>query len=178
MSATAVTADDNYKLIKSTIESIIQQHGIKKHLYAMVVFGLNASIILPFQNIREDTLMSLVKGAQLPNGSPNLVGALETTKQLFFEDSGGARPDSRKIIVVMIDGKSVNYRIEIENIAREYEDGKVKFVSVAIGNETDPNELAPLTPDKDKDDIVQTDKDDDPSGVARRIWAVVAIGKR
>ena len=143
----------------------------------MVVFGKNANVIRNFQKVNEDTLISVVKGAQILTGTPNLVNALETTKQLFFEASGGVRPDSRKIVVVMIDRKSGNTGSNIEHIADEFEDGKVKFVTVVIGDEADLNELTPLTPDKDKDDIVQTDKDDDPPKVGIQIWAVMALGK-
>lgn len=159
------------------MESIIEQYGVKKHLYSMVVFGQNANIILPFQKTTKDSQLSIIKGAQLVSGSPDLVNALETTKQLFFLLSGGARPDSRKIIVVMIDKKSVNSGSAIEKIVGEYEDGKVRFVTVVIGNEADPDELIPLTPDKDKKDIVPTDKDDDPRTVREKIMAAIAKSK-
>ena len=177
VSSTAVDRDDNFKLVKSSMESIIEQYGVKKHLYSMVVFGQNANIILPFQKTSKDTMLSLIKSAQLASGSPDLVNALETTKQLFFQLSGGARPDSRKIIVVMIDKKSVNSGSAIENIVGKYEDGKVRFVTVVIGNEADPDELIPLTTDKDKKDIVSTDKDDDPRTVEKKIMAAIAKGK-
>ena len=177
VSTTAVDSSDNFKLIKSTMESIIEQYGIKKHLYSMVVFGQSANIILPFQKTTKDSLLSLIKGAQLASASPDLVNALETTKALFFQLSGGARPDSRKIIVVMIDKKSVNSGSAIEKIVGEYEDSKVRFVTVVIGNEADPDELIPLTPDKDKKDIVPTDKDDDPRTVGEKIMVVIAKGK-
>lgn len=177
VSTTAVDRGDNFKLIKSTMESIIEQYGVKKHLYSMVVFGQNANIISRFQKTTKDSLLFLIKGARLASGSPDLVNALETTKQLFFQLSGGARPDSRKIIVVMIDKKSVNSGSAIEKIVGEYEDGKVRFVTVVIGNEADPDELIPLTPDKDRKDIVPTDKDDDPRTVKEKIMVVIAIGK-
>lgn len=177
VSTTAVDADDNFKLIKSTIESIIEQYGVKKHLYSMVVFGQNANIILPFQKTTKDSLLSVIKSAQPPTGSPDLVKALQTTKQLFFQPSGGARPDSRKIIVVMIDRKSVNTGSTIEKIVGEYEDAKVRFVTVVIGNEADPDELVPLTPDKDKEELVPTDKDENPPTVGKKIMAVTAAGK-
>lgn len=177
VSTTAVDSDGNFKLIKSTMESIIEHYGVKKHLYSMVVFGQNANIILPFQKTTKDSLLSLIKGAQLASGSPDLVNALETTKKLFFQLSGGARPDSRKIVVVMIDKKSVNSGSAIEKIVGEYDDGKVRFVTVVIGNEADPDELIPLTPDKDKKDIVPTDKDDDPRTVEKKIMVAIAKGK-
>lgn len=143
----------------------------------MVVFGQNANIIQPFQKTTKDSLLSLINGAQLATGSPDLVNALETTKQLFFQLIGGARPDSRKIIVVMIDKKSVNSGSAIEKIVGEYEDSKVRFVTVVIGNEADPDELVPLTPDKDKEDIVPTDKDGVPRTVGKEIMAAIAKGK-
>lgn len=177
VSTTTVDADDNLKLIKSTIESIIEQYGVKKHLYSMVVFGQNANVILPFQKTTQDSLLFLIKGAQPPRGSPDLVRALETTKQLFFLPGGGARPDSRKIVVVMIDRKSTNSGSAIEKIVGELEDGKVRFVTVVIGNEANPDELIPLTPDKDKEELVPTDKDGDPKTVGRKIMAIIALGK-
>ena len=177
VSTTAVDSGDNFQLIKSTMESIIEQYGVKKHLYSMVVFGQNANIILPFQQSTKDSLLSIIKGAQLASGSPDLVNALETTKQLFFQPSGGARPDSHRIIVVMIDKKSVNSGIAIEKIVGEYEDRKVRFVIVVIGNEADPDELIPLTPDKDKKDIVPTNKDDDPRTVREKIMVLIVKGK-
>ena len=177
VSTTAVDRGDNFKLIKSTMESIIDQYGVRKHLYSMVVFGQNANIIYPFQKTTKDSLLSLIKGAQLASGSPDLVNALETTKQLFFELSGGARPDSRKVVVVMIDKKSVNSGSAIEKFVGDYEDRKVRFVTVVIGNEADPDELIPLTPDKDKKDIVPTDKDEDPRTVGEKIMAAIAKSK-
>ena len=177
VSATAVTADENFKLITSTIESIITEHGIKKHLYAMVVFGKNAKVVLTFGKVTQASLISTIKKAQTPTGQADVVNALKETKKLFFLPEGGARPDSRKIVVVMIDHKTVNSGFDIVDIATEYEEAKVRFVTVVIGNEADPDELLPLTPNKDKDNIVKVDKDSDPDRTGDLIWSVLALGK-
>lgn len=170
-------AEENFKLIKSTIDSIVEQYGVKKHLYSLTVFGQKANVIFPFQTTDKGSLLSLIQSAQLPSGSPDLVNALKDTKRLFFQPSGGARPDSRKIVVLMIDRKSVNSGSEIEKIVGDYEDGKVRFVTVVIGKNTDPDELIPLTPDKDKTNIVYTDKDGVPPTVGKKIMVLITLGK-
>lgn len=159
------------------IKSIIEEHGVRKHLYAMVVFGQDANIIRTFQKVEKDTLISVIQGAESPSGGPNIVDALQTSKMLFFQPSGGARPDSRKIIVIMIDRKSVNTESQLEKVVDEYERNKVKFVTVAIGDEADPNELGPLTPDKKNSSVLVTDKDVDPTKVAKDIWDMLGLGK-
>ena len=159
------------------IKSIIEEHGVRKHLYAMVVFGQDASIIRTFQKVEKDTLISVIQGAESPSGGPNIVDALQTSKMLFFQPSGGARPDSRKIIVIMIDRKSVNTESQLEKVVDEYERNKVKFVTVVIGDEADPSVLSPLTPDKKNSSVLVTDKDVDPTKVAKDIWDMLGLGK-
>ena len=96
----------------------------------MVVFGQDANIIRTFQKVEKDTLISVIQGAESPSGGTNIVDALQASKMLFFQPSGGARPDSRKIIVIMIDRKSVNTESQLEKVVDEYERNKVKFVTV------------------------------------------------
>ena len=178
VSATAVAADGNFKHIKSTIESIIKEHGVKKHLYALVVFGRTAKMIFPFRkDPNKATLVSKIKKTRPIPGPADVANALQETKKLFFSPDSGARPDSRKIIVVMIDHKTVNSGFDILDIAAEFDFAKVRFVTVVIGNETDLNELVPLTPDKDKDNIVKADNDSNPDTTGKFIWDVMSIGK-
>lgn len=143
----------------------------------MVVFGQDANIIRTFQKVERDTLISVIQGAGLSSGGPNIVNALQTSKLLFFQPSGGARPDSRKIIVIMIDRKSVNTGSQLEKVIDEYERNKVKFVTVVIGDEADPSELGPLTPDKKNSSVLLTDKEVDPTKVATDIWDMLGLGK-
>lgn len=178
VSATTVAVDGNFKHIKSTIESIIKEHGVQKHLYALVVFGRTAKVVFPFRkDPNKATLVSKIKKTRPVPGPVDVVNALRETKKLFFSPEGGARPDSRKIIVVMIDHKTVNSGFDILDIAAELDVAKVRFVTVVIGNETNLNELVPLTPDKDKDNIVKVDKDTNPNATGKFIWDVMSIGK-
>lgn len=157
---------------------MIKEHGVKKHLYALVVFGRTAKVVLRFSKVvNYATLVSKIKKTRPVPGPADVVNALQETKKLFFSPSGGARPDSRKIIVVMIDHKTVNSGFDIPDIATEFEVAKVRFVSVVIGNETDLNELVPLTPDKDKDNIVKADNDSNPEVTGTFIWDVMSIGE-
>ena len=159
------------------IKSIIEEHGVRKHLYAMVVFGQDSNIIRTFQKVEKDTLIAVIQGAELPSGGPNIVDALHTSKMLFFQPSGRARPDSRKIIVIMIDRKSVNTGSQLGKVVDEYERNKVKFVTVVIGDEADPSVLSPLTPDKKNSSVLVTDKDVDPTKVAIDVWDMLGLGK-
>lgn len=170
-------AEENFKLVKSTIDSIIERHGVKKHLYSLMTFGQRSNIVFPFQKTDKESLLTLIQGARLPSGSPDLVNALKDVKYLFFQPSGGARPDSRKVIIVMIDRKSVNTGSNIEKIVGDFEDGKVRFVTVIIGKNAGQDELIPLAPDKDKTNIVYTDKDGVPSIVGKKIMVLITLGK-
>ena len=143
----------------------------------MVVFGQDSNIIRTFQKVEKDTLIAVIQGAELPSGGPNIADALHTSKMLFFQPSGGARPDSRKIIVIMIDRKSVNTGSQLGKVVDEYERNKVKFVTVVIGDEADPSVLSPLTPDKKNSSVLVTDKDVDPTKVAIDIWDMLGLGK-
>lgn len=77
----------------------------------------------------------------------------------------------------MIDYKIVNLGFDIVDIVIEYEEVKVRFVIVVIGNEVDLDEFLFLILNKDKDNIVKVDKDFDLDRIGDLIWFVLVLGK-
>ena len=70
-------------------------------------------------------------------------------------------------MVIIIDNKSDNTEEEVRQAAVRLENEKIRVIPVALGREADIPELTNAT--LDKDDVIKTDKDDDPEKIADEI---------
>ena len=108
ISATAVSASDTFKRIKDTINVIVEEYGVSRIRYGLVVYAREAVRRLSFgqESADIDSLKAAILYIQRPSGDPNLQGALEAAQNLF--DSEPARPGVKRVLVVITDQKSTN----------------------------------------------------------------------
>lgn len=136
--------------MKNTIRSIMDQYGAVKIHYSVIVFGNEPTTMINFSDdFSVSDLKSQVRTFPRSSGGPSITKALERAKQLF--EDRGVRADAHRILVVIIDKQSVGDPRDINKLngAKELEKKKVLIIPVAVGTETDKNELEKLTPYKD-----------------------------
>lgn len=86
------------------------------------------------------------------------------------ELSSEGRPNARRILVVITDKKSTSDLKDVTKEGQELEMEDIRVIPVALGGEADLNELQKITPWLD--DIIETDKDDNPYTVAVKILTI------
>ena len=96
MSATAVEADETYKLMQDTLKSIIDEYGTKEIDYSLIVYGSTAEQKITFDKdfATPDLLKTFVDKIPRETGYPALVDTLDEAKKLFESSS---RPKAVKV---------------------------------------------------------------------------------
>ena len=174
ISATATEAADNFVLMKETIQSILDEYGVKKVRYAVITFDDTAVIHLKFKS--NDALEKSLKGIlhSLPStsGTPNLNNALAKGLELFSKQEGG-RPGARKALVLMIDRKTTESKEQLTAKAEELVSKGIHLIPVVIGSEVQPGDLALVAPNKEI--IITTNKIEDPNRLGKRVIHQILI---
>ena len=91
------------------------------------------------------------------------------------EFTSEGRPNAKRILVVITDKRSTSELKNVTNEARVLEMEDIRVIPIAMGGEADLNELQKITPWLD--DIIQTDKDDNPYKVAVKILSTALEGR-
>ena len=153
-------------MIRDIISSVIDQYGVARTRYAVIVFGKTPSIKVKFSdNIPTETaLKNLVKVIPRSRDDPAIAKTLDAAKMLFESES---RSNVKKILVVITDKKSDDTAEEVKTASKLLEDAKVTVISVVFGGEADRKELENTTPDKRN--VVEANTTSDPTEVAKQI---------
>lgn len=96
-------AQQNLKLVKETVQGMIDLYGVGRVHYGFIVFGSSVAIKIPFTDqITEQTKLKKSVNDALSStvSSPNLERALQGAERLF---QGSTRGQANKILVVIID---------------------------------------------------------------------------
>lgn len=109
-----------------------------------------------------------------PSGDPDLQKALTAAKRLF--DQASPRPNAKKVLVVIMDKKSINEEEDIQEALKPLREDEIKVVPVGIGPGADVNELKNITSAEGY--LVKAEKTTDPGKLAERIMVKVISGKR
>lgn len=176
-SATSIKSGKTSLLMKKTINKIIEKYGAVKLHYLAVVFGTQAQplISLRDQNLSDKDLISIISRVRLPPGSPRLNVALQEVKEAF--DKSPKRPGVKRVLVVLIDNKSTGDADNMKKLqaAKELYGGDVSIIMVAIGEETDLNELGTVI--SRKENLIKESIDVDPEELAEKIIEKTFGGK-
>lgn len=163
--------------MRNTIAEIIQKYGTVKLRYLVIVFGTQANIGLSYkdQNLNAQTLISSISRIRQPSGSPRLDVALQEAKRAF--DEVPIRPGAKRVLVVLIDNKSVGDDDDMKKLqaAKELYGDDVIIIPVVIGDGADPDELEKIT--ARKDNVIEESKDVDPTELAKQIMEKTFGGK-
>lgn len=174
ISATAVSASDTFQRIKNTVNVIVEEYGVSRIRYGLVVYAREAVRRLSFgqESADIDSLKAAVLNIQLLSGDPNLQGALEAAQKLF--DSEPARPGVKKVLVVITDQKSTSRQEDVKRALIPLEEEDVKIVTVAVGSSADPLELERIASNKGYQTEVMRNMD--PDTTAEKIMEKVLKG--
>lgn len=96
-------AQQNLKLVKETVQGMIDLYGVGRVHFGFMVFGSSAVIKIPFTDqITDPTKLKKSVNDELAStiSSPDLDKALEEAKTLF---QGSTRDQANKILVVIMD---------------------------------------------------------------------------
>ena len=174
ISATAVDANNTFKLMKDIVDDIVENYGMGKIRYSVISFGSQAKQLLGFDSGISDPeqLRNFVRSFNRISGEAALDKALETALESFKESV--ARPNSKKVLVVIVDNESGLEGKEIQPVARELAERNIRVVAVAVGDEADNQELELVA--SDKRDVLSAPKSIDPKDLSKDIMVLVLTG--
>ena len=147
INANGPKARENFARMTKTITSVVDSYGQKNVSYGLIVYGDTAvSRIQLTEEFQSDAhLKSYVKMVQRGGDGADLTSALENARDLFV----GELDKRRNVLVVITDSASTGDEEGLRRIADDLHEMRVKVISVAMGNGSDPSELRRLSPKKD-----------------------------
>ena len=161
--------------MQDSIKSIIDTYGASNLRYSVMTFGDSSKILAPFGERSPDEITTIIESVMPSSGTPDLENALVEAKKLF--DGVGARPDAKKILVVIIDSRSGNEKVDIIEAAKPLITSGCWIVPVAVAVEDEGiiEECGFLTPLKNT--TVEVPKRGNPDEIAKEITDKIKEGK-
>ncbi|XP_022783430.1 coadhesin-like [Stylophora pistillata] len=171
ISATSDLADRTFTLMKSTINSIIEKYGIVRIHYTVIVFGSDFTRSFDFStNVpNKTTLIRLLTRLQRETGTPDLEKALQEVKKVY--ELREVRPNAKKVVVVILDEKSVNTEVQVKTAVTDLVQKNVLVIGVGVGGSVDRNELIYIT--EENRNIIEVEPTERPEEVAREIMSII-----
>ena len=171
-------AGETFKKIKEAVKSIIDKYKDYDQIhYSILPFGTEPSSVTGFgeQSDSLDKFMEHVMSIRRPSGRPDVMKALERAEEVF--DNASLRPRAKKFLVVFVGSKSRNDLEKLKMAAKPLEDKMIKVITVAVGPESDPNELIKIVPNKGN--LIKGDKIyNDPDKLGDEVMDIVLKSKR
>lgn len=166
ISANSVNNRQTFRLMKDTITWIISNYGTEKLRYSVILFGDDAKIELDFDGdiSTPNKLIQFVQGLPRRRGGPDVIAALREAKKVF--ESGSARPNAWKVLVVISDKGSGSSLSDVEKAAEPLDEEGIKVVPVAVGGEADPSELEATNPERF---VITVPRTEDPKTLGEQI---------
>ena len=173
ISATASDAQQTFGVMKDVMKTIFEKQGVDNMRLAIIVFGDAVSVRLNFdEEVTElEELKERIDNLPRNTGTPDLNAALVEGNSLLAE----ARPNAKKVLVIISDDTSDSKPWEIRANARELEEEEIEVVPVGMGNEVDLKQLEHITPHKDN--LITAEKDDDTDDLADEILEKILRSK-
>lgn len=168
-------SDPTFTSMKNTINAMIDHYSTNDARYSLITSGSDAQTTIHLSDDLKSAqaFKDAVTAAQRPKGNPDLRKALDMAQATFKITP--SRPGVKKILVVMIDQKSVNYPQVLVSSGKRLEDAGVVVVPVAFGALAHVGELTRLAPSRGV--VIKVKGDEDPGRIAQRIMHGVTEGK-
>ena len=131
-------AEENFEQIKEIMTSFIDKYSMNRLRYGIISYGSTPKVEATYEIEGDSDLRYLIDRIRQPIGTPNLSDALRLGKDLFPAD----RPNAKRVLVLMTDRKSGSTVSDVMAAAKYLEKEGIRVISVAIGSEADPVELA------------------------------------
>lgn len=173
LGAASLRSTRNFQEMKKIINEIIDEYGTYKFRYAVLTFGDKSIVKLKFDTkYPTDTeLKRAIEFISKSGGGVDIERALKESRNLM----NTARPQARKVLVLVVDKSSDNTLEELKAAGKSLEEDGIRVIPVAFGNAGDPNELGNVTPIKD--DVIPTNDGDETKRTAKKIMDRVLNGK-
>lgn len=165
--AASSDASNTLQYMKDIIKSIADKYGTDKIHYGLITFDTEASIEISFSGEIDsaEALKSLIDVIPTATGGPAIDKALEAAKTLFGGE--GVRYDAQKVLVLMVDKKSSGDDEATMKTAMELKESGVNIITVAVGVETDHNNLKNIS--STPDNVVNSTTTENPDEVGKKI---------
>ena len=163
------------QLMKDTLQSIVSTHGAENIHYTVVSYGAETRTIVDFQDTfpDEEALVKKLESLSAVAGTPDLDLALAEAKKAF--EAPGARPNAKKIVVIIVDNKSGSSEEDVLKSAISLEGSEVKVIPVGIGSQVNREELEKTTPYKNN--IVEVPTKENPDSLGKKIMDKIKESK-
>lgn len=164
ISTISSNANANLAKIKEVVQELIDTYGVQRVYYSVILFGRVPSIRIRFtQQLDEASLKSAIQGLRRPSGGSSLSVALETARGVFRD----GRPDSKKVVLVVMDAKSGSSKDDVKEAASELEEDGIKVIPLMLGGQADLDEASATT--TNKQNVVKANDTSDSKAVAEEI---------
>lgn len=175
LSATSVSSERTFNLMKSTVNRIIQQYGIIRIHYSVIVFGSVSTTHFDFSRTfpNKDALIRVVSRLPKKSGDPDLAKALESVTKVY--ELRQVRPNAKKVLVVILDSKTVNTANELNKIVPVLVDKSVLVIGVGVGRSVNSKELQIIT--EENRNIIEVGITENPDELAKEIMAIILRSK-
>ncbi len=176
ISATAANANSTFTLMKETINDVIDNYGINKIRYSVIIFGSQARQVVGFDSSITDPaeLEAYIRALSSISGGPAIDKALEKALESFKESV--TRPNARKVLVVITDNESGLQASDIVAKVKPLEETNVRVIAVAVGDAADQQELESIA--SDNRDVLPVPTSAQPSALSKDIMVLVLTGKQ
>ena len=145
LSATSASSDRTFTLMKRTVNKIIEDYGINRIHYSIIVFGRETTNHFNFSSTQptKAKLIKLVDGLPESSGSPDLVSALEEVRRVYELQT--VRPNAKKVLVVILDDTSVNEASALNRVVTVLVNKSIMIIGVGVGPSVSSSELRIIT---------------------------------
>lgn len=173
--ALSTTSERTFNLMKSTVNRIIEQYGIIRIHYSVIVFGSSPTTHFDFSRTfpNKDDLIRVVSSLPKKSGDLDLAKALESVSKVY--ELKEVRPNAKKVLVVILDNKTVNTANELKKNAIVLVDKGILAIGVGVGNSIDSKELEIIT--EEKRNIIEVGITKNPNELAKEIMAIILRSK-
>jgi len=156
--------------MKEAISSITERYETSKIRYALLTFGttVNREVNFTLDLPDPEVLRKALQRASQPSGEPDLQRALEEAKIMFKQ--APSRPGAKKVLVVIMDKKSISDSSEVKQASKPLEDVNIVVVPVAVGPAASLPELEKTTTNKKF--MIIVGKDEDPETLGEEIMRI------
>ena len=159
--------------MKAVVKAVVDKYGITKIKYGLIVFGTTP---VSSKNFGEsfptpEAMKNFINVIRRSNGQPNLAMALEEGRRLF--DLAPKRPNARRVLVVIMDNKSINKLEELERAYKPLQDKNIRVIAVSVGQDVDTKEMEQISGDKDR--VIQVNKDEKPESLVDKIISKATV---
>ena len=164
-----------FDLMKSTVNRIIAQYGITRIHYSVIVFGSSPTTHFDFSRTfpDKDNLIHVVSRLPKKSGDPDLAKALESVTKVY--ELKQVRPNAKKVLVVILDNKTVNTANQLNKNAVVLVDEGIFVIAVGVGNSIDSKELQIIT--EEKRNTIEVGITKNPDELAKEIMAIILRSK-